>query len=143
MQNEPKYPHFSPKNNDHNEKRIQTNPNELDSSSFAPTLRIHGFCGGKPNLPSVLCMKNFLIMAFFTLTLSTTQDYNRTHTKICFVTRSSDKSVVKTGGEKGSEVCRCTLRTFFTDNADPRALQPIAIERGFGMGSRYPPKFHA
>jgi hypothetical protein len=26
MQNEPKFPHFSPKNEDHNEKRTQTNP---------------------------------------------------------------------------------------------------------------------
>ena len=80
-------------------------------------------------------MKNLLIMTFFTLTMSTTRHYNRTHPKICFVTRSSEKSVVKAAGEKGSEVCRCTLRTFFADNADPRALQPIIVERGFGMGS--------
>ena len=57
--------------------------------------------------------------------------------------------MVKAGGEKGSEVCRCTLRTFFADNADPRALQleftldssslaslSGAVERGFGMGSK-------
>lgn len=49
--------------------------------------------------------------------------------------RPSEKSVVKAGGEKGSEVCSCTLRTFFADNADPRALQPIAVERGFRIGS--------
>jgi hypothetical protein len=25
---------------------------------------------------------------------------------------------------------------FFADNADPRALQPIAVERSLGMGSK-------
>jgi len=39
--------------------------------------------------------------------------------------------MVKAGGEKGSEACWSTLRTFFADNADPWALQPIAVERGF------------
>jgi hypothetical protein len=64
--------------------------------------------------------------------------YNtRINPKTCFVARSSEKSVVKAGGEKGSEVCWSTLRTFFADNADPRALQPIAVERGFGMDSNY------
>jgi hypothetical protein len=65
----------------------------------------------------------------------------RIHPKTCFVTRSSEKSVVKAGGEKGSEACRCTSRTFFTDNADPRALQPSAVERGFRMGSTSPSSF--
>ncbi|MBN1807244.1 MAG: hypothetical protein JW837_18510 [Sedimentisphaerales bacterium] len=59
----------------------------------------------------------------------------RTHPKTCFVTRSSEKAVVKAGGEKGSEVCWSTSRTFFADNADTRALQPIAVERSFGMSS--------
>jgi hypothetical protein len=61
--------------------------------------------------------------------------YNRIHLKTCFVTRSNEKSVVKAGGEKGSEACWSTSRTFFADNVDPRALQPIAVERGFRMGS--------
>ena len=59
----------------------------------------------------------------------------RIHPKTFFVTRSSEKSVVKAGGGKGSEACRCTSRTFFADNVDPRTLQPIAVESGFGMGS--------
>jgi len=51
--------------------------------------------------------------------------------KTCFVARSSEKVVVKARGEKGSEACWSTLRTLFAENADPRALQPIAAERGF------------
>jgi hypothetical protein len=47
MQNEPKFPHFSPKNNDSRKKRTQTNPNKLDSSLFAPTLRIHRILWGQ------------------------------------------------------------------------------------------------
>jgi hypothetical protein len=44
--------------------------------------------------------------------------------------------VVKAAGQKGSEAwLYTTLRTFLTDNADPRTLQPIVVERGFGMGS--------
>ena len=43
--------------------------------------------------------------------------------------------VVKAGGEKGPEACRCTSRTFFADNADPRNLQPFAVNRGLGMAS--------
>ena len=62
---------------------------------------------------------------------------SRIHPKTCFVTELNEKSVVNAGGEKGSEVCRCTSRTFYTDNADPRTLQPIAVERGFVMGSIY------
>ena len=41
----------------------------------------------------------------------------------------------KAGGEKGSEAYRNTSMTFFADNAVPRALQPIAAERRFEMGS--------
>ena len=59
----------------------------------------------------------------------------RSHPKTWFVTRSSEKAVVKAGGEKGSEACSCTSRTFFTDNADPRTSQPIAVDRGSGMAS--------
>jgi hypothetical protein len=55
--------------------------------------------------------------------------------KTCFVTRSSEKPVVKAGGEKGSQTCWSTSRIFFADNIDPPALQPIAVERGVGMGS--------
>ena len=40
--------------------------------------------------------------------------------------KSSETFVVKAGGEKGSEAYRCRSRTFFADNADPRASQPIA-----------------
>ena len=37
LQNEPNFPLFSPKNEDLNEKRTQTNPNKLDFSLFALT----------------------------------------------------------------------------------------------------------
>ena len=47
----------------------------------------------------------------------------------------SEGSVVKAGGEKGSEACRCTSRTFFADNADPRDLQPFAVNRDLGVAS--------
>jgi len=59
----------------------------------------------------------------------------RTHPKTCFWAKSSEKSVVKARGEKGPEAYWSTSRTLFADNADPRTLQPIAAERGFGMGS--------
>ena len=59
----------------------------------------------------------------------------RTDPKTCFVARLSEKVVVKAGGKKGSEACWSTSRTFFANNAEPRILQPIAVERGFGMGS--------
>jgi hypothetical protein len=49
----------------------------------------------------------------------------------------SEGFVVKAGGKEGSEACRCTSRTFFSDNADPRNLQPFAVNRGFGMASIY------
>lgn len=45
-----------------------------------------------------------------------------------FVARLSEKLVGKARGEKGSEACSCTVRTLFAENADPRALQPIAAE---------------
>ena len=36
--------------------------------------------------------------------------------------KSSEKSVVKAGGGKGSEVRLWRIETFFADNADPRIL---------------------
>jgi hypothetical protein len=59
----------------------------------------------------------------------------RTHFKTDFEARSSEKLVGKAGGKKGSEAYWSTSRTLFADNAVPRALQPIAAERSFEMGS--------
>jgi hypothetical protein len=61
----------------------------------------------------------------------------RTHFKTDFAARSSEKLVGKAGGEKGSEAYWGTSRTLFADNAVPRALQSIAAERSFEMGSRH------
>ena len=73
---------------------------------------------------------------------------SRTHPKTCFVTKSSEKAVVKAGGGKGSEAYCSTSRTHLpiedrdpndgvAGNVDPRSLQPIAVERGFGMSSTF------
>jgi len=45
--------------------------------------------------------------------------------------KSSERFVVKARGEKGSEACWSTSRTFFADNADPRTSQPIAAGSSF------------
>ena len=63
----------------------------------------------------------------------------RAHFKTSFEARSSEKSVGKAGGEKGSEAYWSTSRTLFADNAVPRALQPTAAERRFEMGSEHLP----
>lgn len=55
--------------------------------------------------------------------------------KTDFQAKSSEKFVVKAGGEKGSEAYRCRSRTFFADNADPRILQPIAAQSSFETSS--------
>ncbi|MFC1765840.1 hypothetical protein ACFL6U_27655, partial [Planctomycetota bacterium] len=64
-----------------------------------------------------------------------TRHLNRTGFKTAFLVESSEKFVVKAGGEKGSEACRCRSRTFFADNADPRISQPITTEMSFQISS--------
>ena len=63
--------------------------------------------------------------------------YSRTHPKTCFVTKSSEKTEAKAAGQKGSEAwLHTTLRTFLHRQRRHRALQPSAVERCFGVGSR-------
>ena len=54
-----------------------------------------------------------------------------------FVTRLSEELEGKAAGGKGSEACWSTSRTFFADNADPRALQPITTESRYETSCGY------
>jgi hypothetical protein len=87
----PIFRYFSPENDDSTKKQTQNKPNSNpNKANNEPKIRV-----AKPNIPnlsSVLCllspflyMKNFLTIAFFALTLSTTRDYNEPIIEIsCF-----------------------------------------------------------
>ena len=59
----------------------------------------------------------------------------RTSPKACFVTRLSEKAAAKAGGGKRSEAYSLHAENVFRRQRRPRSLQPIAVDRGFGIGS--------
>jgi len=58
----------------------------------------------------------------------------RTHPKTCFVTRSSEKTEAKAAGQKGSSSVPLHIENLLYRQRRHRALQPIAVKRGFWDG---------